>query len=271
MSSASGDESSFQQDNSSEASASSSFESSGSDYGAAPKRKRKPATSSAARQKAPVHGALVKKSRAIGSDEDSDGSSESSDFTPGASKSRSKKAKGKRKRRRKKAAILSLTSNPLLQADHDVDSDADMDDIDPEDILEYTWVTPADERKKRLNTIDAVLDSRQREKVVKDEESTDTADKEEEYLIKWMDRAHIHASWLTRAEARGKHGIRKLDNFIAKQADVQNYYLQTTNEEREIVDIERETHREQLEEYRKVERVIGEFTFHSLFINSSLA
>jgi hypothetical protein len=103
-----------------------------------------------------------------------------------------------------------------------------------------------------LATIDQVLDSR----------DVEVAD-EKEYLIKWMTRAHIHASWHRRNELNGKHGLRKLDNFMAREKEVKFWYddSETTKEERELVDIEREVGRGLIEDYIVVERVIGTCRF----------
>jgi chromodomain-helicase-DNA-binding protein 1 len=82
---------------------------------------------------------------------------------------------------------------------------------------------------------------------------------EKEYLIKWMTKAHIHATWHTRDGMKGKHGLRKLDNFMSREGETKAFYddLETTKEERELIDIEREVGRGLIEDYIVVERVIG--------------
>lgn len=114
------------------------------------------------------------------------------------------------------------------------------EEIDPEDVLEYTYVDEAPQ-----DTIEQVLDSR-----------TDISNVKA-YCIKWERLSHIHNTWQPHSELCKVKGFRKLDNFMAKQKLENHERSLATKQELEHMDISRETIRNQLEDYVIVERVIG--------------
>ncbi|KGK38184.1 hypothetical protein JL09_g2677 [Pichia kudriavzevii] len=82
-----------------------------------------------------------------------------------------------------------------------------------------------------------------------------------EYLIKWLDIAHIHNTWETyqSLKEKGLKGFKKLDNYINQYIILDREYRRdpfVTREDIEQLDIEEETRRENFEEYKKVERII---------------
>lgn len=82
-----------------------------------------------------------------------------------------------------------------------------------------------------------------------------------EYLIKWLDIAHIHNTWETyeSLKEKGLKGFKKLDNYINQYIVQDRQYRNdpfVTREDIEQLDIEEETRRENFEEYKKVDRII---------------
>lgn len=85
--------------------------------------------------------------------------------------------------------------------------------------------------------------------------------KDFEYLIKWLDVAHIHNTWETydSLKEKGLKGFKKLDNYINQYIIQDREYRNdpfVTREDIEQLDIEEETRRENFEEYKKVDRII---------------
>lgn len=72
--------------------------------------------------------------------------------------------------------------------------------------------------------------------------------------------SHYHASWETAENLAEYKGIRKLDNYMRKVVE-QDYYTRmnpnTTREDMEAMDLDRERERDAIAEYVIVERVIG--------------
>ncbi|KAH3665484.1 hypothetical protein OGAPHI_003669 [Ogataea philodendri] len=82
-----------------------------------------------------------------------------------------------------------------------------------------------------------------------------------EYMIKWTDTSHLHNTWETyeSLKSRNLKGMKKVDNYI-------NLYIITdrevrkdpfvTREDIEQMDLELENRRDNLQEYKKVERIV---------------
>lgn len=72
--------------------------------------------------------------------------------------------------------------------------------------------------------------------------------------------SHYHATWETAENLAEYKGIRKLDNYMRKVVE-QDYYTRmnpnTTREDIEAMDLDRERERDAIAEYVLVERVIG--------------
>ena len=82
-----------------------------------------------------------------------------------------------------------------------------------------------------------------------------------EYLIKWVDVAHIHNSWETydSLKEKGLKGFKKLDNYINQYIILDREYRNdpfVTREDIEQLDIEAENRQENFNEYKKVDRII---------------
>jgi len=80
-----------------------------------------------------------------------------------------------------------------------------------------------------------------------------------EYLIKWEDTAHYHATWYTLEALKG-YRIGKVDNYFKKVVMVDIYYHTASDadlEEKEKWLIDREQAADALKEYQQIEKIIG--------------
>jgi chromodomain-helicase-DNA-binding protein 1 len=78
--------------------------------------------------------------------------------------------------------------------------------------------------------------------------------------IKWQGKSHYHATWEIADSLAGYKGWRKLENYVRKVVE-QEYYARTdpntTLEEIEALNLDRERDRDALAEFVIVERVIA--------------
>ena len=78
--------------------------------------------------------------------------------------------------------------------------------------------------------------------------------------IKWQGKAHYHATWETNAALASCRGIRRLDNYFRKMVQ-QDIHMEHDEdippEEKEKWNLDRERDADALNDYVKVERVIG--------------
>lgn len=95
-------------------------------------------------------------------------------------------------------------------------------------------------------------------------ESVDLNDKssiEEQFLIKWKGWSHIHNTWeseesLQRQKAKG---LKKLDNFMKREAEVDAWKRRTANpEDIDYYECQLELHQELLKSYNFIERIVAQ-------------
>jgi chromodomain-helicase-DNA-binding protein 1 len=124
---------------------------------------------------------------------------------------------------------------------------------------------PSAETVKIEETTDAKEEARKAKAIRRTEikEIFDRGDpkKDFEYLIKWVDVAHIHNSWETyeSLKEKGYKGFKKLDNYINQYIILDREYRRdplVTREDIEQLDIEAETRHDNFQEYKKVDRII---------------
>lgn len=126
---------------------------------------------------------------------------------------------------------------------------------DPEELAPSYWaevddITPA---------IDVVLDHRWRAGIISPDVMNPGRD-DFEYYVKWQGKAHYHATWERNGTLATYRGIRRLENYFKKHVlnDVQMQNdPDIPPEEKEKWSLDRERDKEALNDYRKVERVIG--------------
>lgn len=129
------------------------------------------------------------------------------------------------------------------------------DDEEPLDEEPQSWIY-VDENASPA--IDVVLNHRLRDG--SGEDVIDPGKDDFEYFIKWQNKAHFHATWETNAALKDSRGSRKLDNYFRKIVLEDVRMRQDKNvplEERESWNLDRERDTDALNDYVKVERVIG--------------
>lgn len=82
---------------------------------------------------------------------------------------------------------------------------------------------------------------------------------EDQYLIKWKDWAHIHNTWESDTSLREQKvkGMKKLENFIKKEIDIQQWLKYSSPEDVEYYECQLELSQDLLKSYHEVERIIG--------------
>ncbi|KAF4549455.1 Chromodomain helicase hrp3-like protein [Elsinoe fawcettii] len=134
------------------------------------------------------------------------------------------------------------------EEDEDMFEEDDADSTTPN-----YWVTAEEDTSP---AIDVVLNHRVKEGVV-----PAVAEKHDyEFFIKWQGKAHYHATWEPWADLTTFRGFRRLENYFRKIVKEEQFILHDPDvapEEREKWNLERETYLDALDDYTKVERVIG--------------
>lgn len=175
------------------------------------------------------------------------------------------KASKARRRRLKQAAgmdpslteVRFSTRNAAKVSNYNEDDDDD--DIfqdDAEDVTDNYWqgYYEVDNRP----AVDVVLNHRLKEGV--DPNNPDVGRHDFEFYIKWQEKSHYHATWEPNEALVNYRSTRRVDNYVRK---VLNEDLRLQHdpdippEDREKWNLDRERDVEAIEDYKKVERVIG--------------
>lgn len=125
---------------------------------------------------------------------------------------------------------------------------------EPESLTPSYWANAPEDSSP---AIDIVLDHRLKADVTTPRYSRD----EYEFLIKWQQKAYYHAEWHTMESLSGVRSIRRLENYIKKTLAEYVRIMTDTDispEEKEKYILDREQAAETIEEYNKVDRVIGD-------------
>uniref|UniRef100_A0A914ICL6 protein disulfide-isomerase n=1 Tax=Globodera rostochiensis TaxID=31243 RepID=A0A914ICL6_GLORO len=82
---------------------------------------------------------------------------------------------------------------------------------------------------------------------------------ERQYLIKWLGWSHLHNTWEsdTSLKAADVKGLKKVDNYSKREADVEIWRQRADKEYIELYNCELGMNDELIEQYKQVERVIG--------------
>ncbi|KAF7287502.1 hypothetical protein GWI33_001462 [Rhynchophorus ferrugineus] len=90
---------------------------------------------------------------------------------------------------------------------------------------------------------------------------TDRECTEDQYLIKWKDWAHIHNTWESDQSLREQKvkGLKKLENYIKKEVEIQQWIKYSTPEDVEYYECQMELTQELLKSHNRVERIIAKY------------
>ncbi|KZZ86854.1 chromodomain helicase hrp3 [Ascosphaera apis ARSEF 7405] len=118
------------------------------------------------------------------------------------------------------------------------------------------WAAPAVD--ENIPAIDVILNHRLKEGIDPKDQEVDKDDYE--FYIKWQGQSHYHATWETMESLQGVRSVRRLENYIRKVLSKAIMFqnepdLAPEDNEKYRLDCERDA--EAIEDYRKVERVIG--------------
>ncbi|KAL6243123.1 ATP-dependent DNA helicase Hrp3 [Rhinocladiella similis] len=152
------------------------------------------------------------------------------------------------------AEIRFSTRRAAKVSSYNEDEDDDMfDENDVDTMTPNYWVSEQDNSP----AIDAVLNHR-----LKADVTTPTRTKNDyEFLIKWQQKSHYHATWETLEALREVRSLKRLDNYIKKHLieDIRIVHdPEIAPEDKEKWLLYREEVAEALEEHKRVERVIGD-------------
>lgn len=81
------------------------------------------------------------------------------------------------------------------------------------------------------------------------------------FLVKWQSYSHIHDTWETFEYLRRFKGFKRVENYIKSVFNVQQSILSnpnTSREDLEALQIEKERQADQLEGYKQVERIVSQ-------------
>ncbi|KAI9800101.1 MAG: hypothetical protein M1825_004283 [Sarcosagium campestre] len=128
-------------------------------------------------------------------------------------------------------------------------------EVDSEMLTPNYWPTGVDDNTP---AIDAVLKYRPADAT--DPEKSSPTREDFEYFIKWQGKAHYHATWETFAALSGYRGIRRLENYFRKVVLEDIHMARSADvapEEKEKWNLDRERDADAIEDYLKIERIIG--------------
>ncbi|KAJ9664235.1 ATP-dependent DNA helicase Hrp3 [Neophaeococcomyces mojaviensis] len=139
-------------------------------------------------------------------------------------------------------------------SNYNEDDEDPFEEEDSEMLTPNNWMNAPEDNTP---AIDIVLNHR-----LKADITTPTHTKDDyEFLIKWQQQAYYHATWETAESLAGVRSIRRLENYIKKtlSEDIRiTTDLDISPEDKEKYILDREQHFDSIEDYKKVERVIGD-------------
>uniref|UniRef100_A0A8R1DYQ7 Chromodomain-helicase-DNA-binding protein 1 n=1 Tax=Caenorhabditis japonica TaxID=281687 RepID=A0A8R1DYQ7_CAEJA len=231
-----------------------------------------------------------KRAKRADTSEDNSEKSESSDddWEDRKKSKRSAVVKNSAQNKKKKAAASAAARRKSTKGNVDYTEKNSDDDIDDDDVLEW------DEAPEAAPEVPAVL-SENVEKIIKSRKgivgatgsattfynmlekgdpNENAGEKtEQQFLVKWTGWSHLHNTWesensLTLMNAKG---IKKLQNYIKKQNEVELWKRYADKEYIEFYECEQQMAEELCEEYKKVERVVAHQTSRDRALDGSMA
>lgn len=175
---------------------------------------------------------------------------------------RARASKAKRRRLLQSAAnhepphaeVRFSTRNASRVSNYNEDDDDELFEDDPDDAAHNCWANAVDDRP----AVDIVLNHRFRDEY--DPSASTTSRHDYEFYIKWQGRSHYHATWETAESLANCRSTRRVDNYFRKVV-AEDFRLHNDEdvppEDKEKWTLDRERDVEAIEDYKKVERVIG--------------
>ena len=182
---------------------------------------------------------------------------ESDEYGP----SRARTSKSKRRRHTSfddepsYAEVRFSTRNASKVSTYNEDADDSMFEDDADGMMETNWVYSIEDDRP---AVEIVLNHRPRDGVEPQYPDVDRNDFE--FYIKWQGQSYYHATWETAEILANCRSTRRLDNYIRKVLWEElrvNKDDEAPPEEREKWNLDRERDVEAIEDYKKVERIIG--------------
>ncbi|KAI9819916.1 MAG: hypothetical protein M1827_006486 [Pycnora praestabilis] len=136
------------------------------------------------------------------------------------------------------------------------EDDDDMFNEEESEMLTPNYYAAGNEED--VSGIDAILNHRLKDDISKD--NPDPGRDDFDFYIKWQGKAHYHATWETSSSLATCRGIRRLDNYIRKIVNEEIRIAHDSDippEEKEKWSLDRERDADAINDYMKVERVIG--------------
>lgn len=169
-----------------------------------------------------------------------------------------------RRRRLKQAAIAEpsfaevrfSTRNASKVSNYNEDEDDEIFEEDGDDVMNNYWAQNYVEDTRPA--VDVVLNHRLKEDVAPNDPNVDR--QHFEFYIKWQDKSHVHATWESYESLVNYRSTRRVDNYVRKVLNEELRLLHDPDaapEDREKWSLDRERDVDAIEDYKKVERVIG--------------
>ena len=153
------------------------------------------------------------------------------------------------------AEVRFSTRNASKVSTYNEDADDSIFEDDSDDVMENNWTNSVEDDRP---AVEVVLNHRPREGANPKYPDIDRNDFE--FYIKWQGQSYYHATWETAETLANCRSTRRLDNYIRKVLWEElrvNKDEEAAPEEREKWNLDRERDVEALEDYKKVERIIG--------------
>ncbi|KAH8693186.1 putative chromodomain helicase [Talaromyces proteolyticus] len=174
-----------------------------------------------------------------------------------ASYSRSDRRRHAQSSTRPSTEVRFSSRNATKVANYNEDSD---DNVFEDDVADWIYDDTTSAQQSNGPAIDSILDHRLKDGVDPNISEFDVRIGDCIYYIKWQNQSHYHATWETSDKLREFSGFRRLENYFKNKAKTDLYMNNdpaVAPEEKEKWNLDREREIESLEEYRKVDRIIG--------------